>query len=147
MASQPNHPTYPSQPGQPTYGWSVPVDQGDSSSVFNNKSLANRQRPVFNVVVQCFIIPGPPPPYNPNPPPNQQPPPAPASNMYGGADYESGGLGDAAFSFSEKSIRMAFVRYEWITNVTWPLYDFKNINSEYIDKKIILITNLASSGM
>jgi hypothetical protein len=31
--------------------------------------------------------------------------------MYGGADYESGGLGDAAFSFSEKSIRMAFVRY------------------------------------
>ena len=56
MASQPNHPTYPSQPGQPTYGWSVPVDQGDSSSVFNNKSLANRQRPVFNVVVQCLLF-------------------------------------------------------------------------------------------
>jgi hypothetical protein len=84
----------------------------NSSSVFNNKSYANRQRPVLNVCVQCFIIPGPPPPYNPNPPPNQQPPPAPTSNMYGGADYESGGLGDAAFSFSEKSIRMAFVRYE-----------------------------------
>ncbi|KZS20187.1 protein lifeguard 1 isoform X1 [Daphnia magna] len=84
MATQPNHPTYPSQPGQPTYGWSVPVDQG------------------------------PPPPYNQNPPlHNPQPPPPPpnpASNMYGGAGYESGGLDDAAFSFSEKSVRMAFVR-------------------------------------
>jgi hypothetical protein len=37
--------------------------------------------------------------------------------MYaGGADYESGGLiEEDAFSFSEKSIRMAFVRYEFKT--------------------------------
>lgn len=35
--------------------------------------------------------------------------------MYGGGNYEAGGLGDAAFSFSEKSIRMAFVRYVFIT--------------------------------
>ncbi|EFX64759.1 hypothetical protein DAPPUDRAFT_265831 [Daphnia pulex] len=95
MATQPDHPTHPSQPGQPSYGWE------------------------------------PPPPYNPNPPPYELPSAAPeqpqnnpqsprttpeqpsaTNNMYaGGADYESGGLIDEdAFSFSEKSIRMAFVR-------------------------------------
>lgn len=64
---------------------------------------------------------GPPPPYNQNPPLHnpQPPPPNPASNMYGGAGYESGGLDDAAFSFSEKSVRMAFVRYDGIIICKW----------------------------
>lgn len=90
-----------------------------------------------------FIIPGPPPPYNSNPLPNQQPPPAPASNMYGGADYESGGLGDAAFSFSEKSIRMAFVRYklnEWLY-YCWILFQVRKYH--YRKVYAILMVQLA----
>ena len=48
---------------------------------------------------------GPPPPYA-NPSPSQPP-----SNMYGASSYDGGLGGDAGFaSFSEKTIRMAFVR-------------------------------------
>jgi len=48
---------------------------------------------------------GPPPAYASQP----QQPSQPGTTMYGGAGYETGDLG-GSFSFSEKSIRMAFVR-------------------------------------
>ena len=54
---------------------------------------------------------GPPPAYNTSQP--QLPPAQPAANMYGGATgYNNEELGGGGtFSFSEKSIRMAFIRY------------------------------------
>jgi hypothetical protein len=59
-----------------------------------------------------FNVSGPPPPYT-APFPNQQPPPTQplnTNNMYGGSDM-GGAFNDGAFSFSEKSIRMAFIRF------------------------------------
>lgn len=69
------------------------------------------------------IIPGPPPQYiNPiSQPPDQQPPLDPDNKMYGVA--ESGGLGDAAFAFSDQSIRMVFVRYEFKTCYIVTIHD------------------------
>ncbi|XP_046653753.1 protein lifeguard 1-like isoform X1 [Daphnia pulicaria] len=81
MAFQPNNPTYSAQPGQPSSDWAVPgVDQGPPPQYINPISQ----------------------------PPDQQPPLDPDNKMYGVA--ESGGLGDAAFAFSDQSIRMVFVR-------------------------------------
>jgi len=97
MASQPNYPTYPAQPGQPmNYGWAVPgSNQGEAPP------------PGYVQPAPGFA----------QPPPAYRPPPAEEARMYGtSSDQEDGPIHTAADesgsfgSFSEKSVRMAFVR-------------------------------------
>jgi len=89
--AQPGYPPNPS--GQPAYGWTVP---GDNQGQGIPPSYAQS------------------PPFATQPPPTFQPQAASNFNrMYGSAGYEASPTGmeaDSAGSFSEKSIRMAFVR-------------------------------------
>lgn len=88
MASQQQNPNYPPQPAQPSYGWAVP-DPNQASPP-----------PAYG---------GPPPPAYGAPPPQQYPAPNPAMYSNDNAATEED-FSDPSFGFSEKTIRMAFIR-------------------------------------